>query len=135
MVDKKSFSNTLVIGLLISGFVLITSHMSWTLAFLVGYAMFTANVYAITAISSLLVLAISDKTDAADLKRMRLVALLVGGLKLIGLMLGLYLALVTFRLSGFVFGVGALSSLVVMTGLFSVRYLKRLGHNEGNKSI
>ncbi|MFW7378307.1 MAG: hypothetical protein ACOH5I_05840 [Oligoflexus sp.] len=114
-----------------------TSLSTWAIAFLVGNILFTANVYAISAISSMLIQSMGGSQDRspAELKRMKKLGLVIGSLKLLGLMLGLYLALVYFRLSGLAFAIGALSSLVMLTIMFSIHYLKRLGQSGGAKSI
>lgn len=137
MVDKRSFVSCLLIGLISSAFMYMTSLSTWAIAFLVGNILFTANVYAISAISSMLIQSMGGSQDRspAELKRMKKLGLVIGSLKLLGLMLGLYLALVYFRLSGLAFAIGALSSLVMLTIMFSIHYLKRLGQSGGAKSI
>lgn len=134
MVDKKSFFHSILLGLLISAGLYITSgHGLWTIAFLVGFGMFTANVYAIATISSLLVTGISQ-SPAYNTKRSKTIGMVIGAIKLVVLMLGLYLALVYFRLPGIVFAAGAFSALVILVGSFSIRYLKQLGQPSGNKT-
>ena len=89
-------------------------------ALLVGYGLFALNIMTMALLGFLVVKSGQDP----EYTKYRSVALLLGMFKFMVLVLGLYLSLIYFKLSGIHLGGGALAALVVILWVYTTQYLK-----------
>ena len=107
-----------LIFLIIVGLQFLTS--SDFVALLVGYGLFAVNIMTMAFLGLLVVKSGQDP----EFTKYRSVALLLGMFKFAILVIGLYLSLIYFRLSGIHLGGGALAALVVILWVYTTQYLK-----------
>lgn len=125
---KRTLDRTSVLALLLGliASYAVASYMTDPLSLrslVAGYVLFALNYLALKSISRTLVLIAMQGTTSSRAK----LWLTVGSMaKFIGLIGALFLLLVTFKLSGFFLAFGSLLSLVVLTGVQVVSYLRGL---------